>query len=77
MDRYDYVFTGDCAAGEAKASAEGTLHWLNLREVFALPGVDDLPYLVERIQRMRPGDPPFSARSFYDADGKLQMEFDD
>ena len=72
-----YVFTGECAAGEAKASAEGTLHWLNLTEVFSLPGVDDLPYLVERIQQLRPGDPPFAARSFYDADGKLQMKFEE
>jgi 8-oxo-dGTP diphosphatase len=72
-----YVFTGEAAAGETKESAEGRLHWLNLEQVFALPGVDDLPFLVERIQKMQPGDPPFSARSFYDADGKLQMVFDE
>jgi 8-oxo-dGTP diphosphatase len=71
-----FVFTGEAATGEARESAEGTLHWLDLEAVSALPGVDDLPHLVERIRKMRPGDPPFSARSFYDADGKLQMIFE-
>jgi hypothetical protein len=72
-----FVFTGECSQGEPKPSAEGTLHWVNLDEISSLPDVEDLPFLMERIRQMKSGDPPFSARSFYDAEGKLTMKFAD
>jgi 8-oxo-dGTP diphosphatase len=63
-----YVFTGECEQGEPTASAEGMLEWVPLESIREYPTVEDLPILLERIRQMRPGDPPFSARSFYQGD---------
>jgi len=70
-----FVFTGECSQGEPKPSAEGRLEWVSFAEVPDLPAVEDLPVLLERIRKMKRGDPPFSARSFYDDDDKLVVEF--
>jgi hypothetical protein len=40
-----------------------------------LPVVEDLPILLAKIQNMQPGDPPFSARSYYDEHERLTVEF--
>jgi 8-oxo-dGTP diphosphatase len=69
-----YVFTGEHPQGTPRASAEGTLEWLAFPELLKLPVVDDLPLLLDRIQKMKRGDPPFSARSYYD-EGKLVLKF--
>ncbi len=69
-----YIFTGECPQGEPKASPEGTLEWIPFEAVTGLPAVEDLPILLERIRAMKPGEPPFSARSTY-RQGKLVMEF--
>lgn len=69
-----FVFSGECPQGEPKASKEGSLEWVPLAEVPALPVVEDLPVLLERIRKMKPGDPPFHARSFY-KDDKLIVVF--
>lgn len=66
-----YVFTGECPQGEPKPSAEGTLEWVPFAEVPNLPAVEDLPVLLERIQNMKRGDPPFAARSYYDENENL------
>ncbi len=70
-----FVFTGECLEGEPKPSDEGTLHWVSFDEISSLPGVEDLPVVVNRIVGMKRGDPPFAARSFYDETGKLKVEF--
>ncbi len=69
-----YVFSGESSHGEPRASAEGTLEWLPITEVPTLPAVEDLPVLLRRIQKMKRGDPPFHARSFY-KDEKLTVVF--
>jgi 8-oxo-dGTP diphosphatase len=69
-----YVFTGECPEGEAKPSVEGTLEWISFGEVGNLPAVEDLLILLDRIRQMKCGDPPFSARSFYEND-QLRLEF--
>lgn len=70
-----YVFTGECPEGELAASAEGTLEWVSFTDTPKLPAVADLLVFLDRIQKMKAGSPPFSARSFYDRDGKLIMKF--
>ena len=70
-----YVFTGECPEGEPAASAEGTLEWVSFSDAPKLPAVADLLVFLSRIQNMKFGSPPFSARSFYDHDGKLIMKF--
>ncbi len=69
-----YVFTGECREGEPKASTEGTLEWVPMEAISRYPAVEDLPILVGRIRRMKPGDAPFSARSYY-KDDRLVVEF--
>ncbi len=72
-----FVFCGDAsrARGEIKAGEEGAVEWVKKEAVLYLPVVEDLPILLDRIHRMKRSDPPFSARSFYDTEGKLQVLF--
>ena len=70
-----FVFCGENVQGEIKASSEGTVEWVRKEAVFHLPVVEDLLVLLDRIHRMKPGDTPFSARSFY-KDDALQVVFE-
>ncbi len=70
-----FVFSGDNFRGKLKASIEGTGVWVDYDALDDLPVVEDLPYLLRRIHPMRRGDTPFSARSFYDDNGYLAIEF--
>jgi 8-oxo-dGTP diphosphatase len=72
-----YVFRGECTNGVPKPSDEGTLEWVTFDEITEVPLVEDLPQILPRVLAMQPGDAPFSARSFYDADDKLQVVFAD
>lgn len=69
-----FVFVGENAQGEVRASKEGLVEWVPIEAVGQLPVVEDLPILLERIHRMRKGNPPFFARSYYE-DGKLTVVF--
>ena len=69
-----YVFIGECPEGEPRTSAEGTLEWIPFEDVSKLPLVEDLPILLGRIRKLKRGDPPFTARSFYQND-RLVVEF--
>lgn len=70
-----YVFCGENERGKIKASKEGAVEWVRKETVRDLPVVDDLTILLDRIHLMNRSDPPFSARSFYDLEGKLQVVF--
>lgn len=70
-----YVFCGENERGKIKASKEGAVEWVRKETVRDLPVVDDLTILLDRIHLMNRSDPPFSARSFYDLEGKLQVMF--
>jgi 8-oxo-dGTP diphosphatase len=61
-----FVFCGANPQGELKASVEGTVEWVRKEALPQLPVVEDLPFLLERIDRMKQGDPPFFGRSFYE-----------
>ena len=69
-----FVLTGECPRGEPKPSPEGKPEWVEFRDVPDLPAVEDVPVLLKRIQGMKRGTPPFSARSFYQ-DEKLTVLF--
>jgi 8-oxo-dGTP diphosphatase len=71
-----YVFSGEATGGSLTDSAEGTPEWIPYERVASVPVVEDLPPLLQRIQRMRRGDVPFAARSFYDDGGNLQLVFE-
>lgn len=70
-----FVVCGENARGEIKSSKEGTVEWVRKEAVLHLPMVEDLPVLIEKIHSMKAGDAPFSARSFYDDEGRLQVMF--
>jgi 8-oxo-dGTP diphosphatase len=58
------------------SSAEGSLEWISVERLQALPVVEDLPVLLDIVRSMQPGDIPFSARYSYTANGMLEMEFE-
>lgn len=70
-----YVFCGENSRGEIKASKEGSVEWVKKDAILQLPVVEDLPVLIDRIHSMQRGDPPFSARSYYDDSEKLTVVF--
>jgi len=70
-----FVFTGESSSGEPQASPEGVLEWVERDHLEGLPMVEDVPILLERIQKMKRGDDPFSARSFY-REGVLTVLFE-
>ncbi|MEW6405788.1 MAG: NUDIX domain-containing protein [Chloroflexota bacterium] len=70
-----FVFSGENPEGEIQDSKEGTAEWVQKDAVSQLPAVEDLPVLLARIHAMKRSDPPFSARSYYDEDGKLNVVF--
>jgi 8-oxo-dGTP diphosphatase len=70
-----YLFTGDNTEGEPAPSREGTAEWIPFDQIGSLPVVEDLPILLAKIRHMRRGDPPFSARSYYDERQRLIVEF--
>lgn len=70
-----YFFTGEYLEGEAISSKEGTAEWIPFERIGELPVVEDLPILLAKIRHMQRGDPPFSARSYYDERERLIVEF--
>ena len=72
-----YLFTGEFLEGEPRPSEEGTLEWLPFDELNQYPLVEDVAVLLAKIRSMKGGDPPFSARSFYDDKERLRVRFDD
>jgi 8-oxo-dGTP diphosphatase len=70
-----YFFGGECLDGEPQPSEEGLAEWIPFEKIGELPVVEDLPVLLSKIHTMKRGDPPFSARSYYDEDGKLIVMF--
>lgn len=72
-----FIFSGQAGAGELVPSEEGDLAWIPLGDVDKFPLLDDVPILLDRILATGPGEAPFSARSFLDAKGRLQVIFDE
>ena len=72
-----YLFTGEPFQQEEAIvpSREGAAEWVPFDRMGELPVVEDLPVLLSRIRHMQRGDPPFSARSHYDVQERLVVEF--
>lgn len=69
-----FVLCGEYSGEPLKASSEGSLEWVEWDAVSALPCVEDVPILLERLRSMQPGDPPFLAKSSY-KEGRLVVTF--
>ena len=72
-----YVVCGENVEGEIKSSKEGTVEWVTREALMGLSYVEDLPIFLSKLETMKRGDPPFSARSYYDENEKLVMRFAD
>jgi 8-oxo-dGTP diphosphatase len=72
-----YFFCGKCPEGEdePRESKEGLAEWIPFTRVGELDVVEDLPVLLGKIHTMQRGDAPFHARSYYDENDKLVVEF--
>jgi 8-oxo-dGTP diphosphatase len=71
-----YILTGECPGGEVRASSEGKLEWIPFGALLDLPLVEDVEILLRKIKGMPDGVPPFAARSFYDKDARLTVQFE-
>jgi 8-oxo-dGTP diphosphatase len=72
-----YFFSAEWSEGqgEPKPSGEGLAEWIPYQSIGELPVVEDLPVLLAKIHAMQRGDPPFHARSYYDENDQLVVEF--
>lgn len=70
-----YIFSGELLEAEPTPSEEGTAEWIPFDQIGVLPVVEDLPILLSKIRHMHRGDPSFSARSYYDKQDRLIVEF--
>ncbi len=70
-----YFFVGENPEGELRPSKEGAAEWIPFERVGEIPVVEDLPILLSKIHTMRRGDLPFAARSYYDQQERLIVEF--
>ena len=72
-----YILHGQAEQQPVAQSPEGTAEWLPVAQLAEYPLVEDVRVLLAKIQAMQPGDAPFSARYFYDAQDQLQITFSD
>lgn len=70
-----FVYLGEYQGGALSSSDEGMLAWIELDHLGAYPLVEDVREMLAHIDRMRPGDAPFSARSYYDKNDQRQIEY--
>jgi 8-oxo-dGTP diphosphatase len=70
-----FVITGSCQGGDPRPSPEGQLEWVPFNEIKSRDLVEDLPVLLPRVLALAAADPPFSARSYYDDQDQLVVEF--
>lgn len=70
-----FIFTGNYDDADPIFSEDGNLEWITASQIKNLPLVDDLPYIIPKILKMKPGDIPFYAHSSYDEDGKIIISF--
>jgi 8-oxo-dGTP diphosphatase len=71
-----YVFVGEFDdPSSLNPTEEGTLHWIQLSDVYDLPLVEDLPFLLPRALEANRTKRPFSANYTYDPEGVLTIHF--
>jgi len=70
-----YIFRGIYKKGEIISGVEGELEWVEIRKLKDFPVVEDLLIIIPLIHSMKAGDPPFSAKYYYDDQDQLKVEF--
>jgi 8-oxo-dGTP diphosphatase len=70
-----FIFTGESEKRQVVANSEGTLHWIPQSELTNYNLVEDLPYLLPRILKMRREDKPLFVHVSYDDVDNIQMRY--
>jgi 8-oxo-dGTP diphosphatase len=70
-----FVFKGGHPGGQIVPSPEGALEWIPVDRLEGIPLVEDLKVILPKVIAWTPGMQPFSARSFYNLDDQLCVEF--
>jgi 8-oxo-dGTP diphosphatase len=71
-----YIFKGEYREHRPLvSSSEGELHWIALNDLDQVRLVEDLPVLLPKVFASKYGQPPFSARYYYDEEERLQILF--
>ncbi len=70
-----FIFTAESASRDVIACEEGSLHWVPLDQVYDLPLVEDLPYLLPRLFGNSALTAPFFAHAHYDDNDQLIITF--
>jgi len=69
-----YVFRALYQGGDLVSSPEGTLEWVSRNDLNGLPLVEDLRTLLPVVLDHERGQPPFSARYWYNEREELQIK---
>ena len=72
-----FMYRGVYQDGELRESGEGSLEWISLDKVFALPLVEDLYKLLPKVLETDNDTTQFSALYTYDEKDQLQIRFGD
>lgn len=70
-----FVFKGESASDAIQSSSEGTAEWVRVDGWSDLPLTEDLPVLLPKVLKFKPGQAPFYAHSGYDEEEHLQIRF--
>lgn len=70
-----FVLRGEASHTALKPSNEGLPEWVPISQVFSLPLVEDLHFLLQRVLSVQDGDPPFSAHYRALPGEKLTVQF--
>lgn len=70
-----YVFSGAAAEGELLPSEEGEPDWVPISRLESIPLVSDLAALIPAVLESTKDQPPFSALTTFDEDGKPIVQF--
>lgn len=70
-----FVMRAEYSGGDVCTSDEGRPEWVEIDQLAQLPLVEDLKVILPRVMSLRLTDPPFAARSFYDEQDRLTVEF--
>ena len=65
-----FVMSGEKISGNLNESKEGSLHWIDVKQLCQLKVVEDIPEIVERIKGKKQDQCIFHAHYAYDENGK-------
>lgn len=71
-----YLFRGECRQRVLKPSSEGDLEWVEMKDLYQLPLVEDLHIILPKVLSSTKDDQPFYAHYSYDDKGGLNVKIE-